>query len=126
MCGEERHDFSGNEKRTIGEILTRGQIGQERWDAFCYGHPGAWFWWTSSWLEYQIARGEKQDLSFGIVHDDIIVALCPLLVEERDGFRTFTMEGHPGPWPLTSPVSSKHGEWPETYFAITSAEREWA
>ncbi len=81
------------------KILTRQQIGPAAWDAFCLTHPGAWFLWTSAYLDYQAARG-TQELSFGVVDGETLMAICPLFLEERDGVRSFTMEGHPGPGPL--------------------------
>jgi hypothetical protein len=81
------------------KILTRQQIGPVAWDTFCLAHPGAWFLWTSAYLDYQAARGTKE-LSFGIMDGDKLVAICPLFLEERGGVRSFTMEGHPGLWPL--------------------------
>ena len=100
------------------KILTRQEIGPAAWDAFCLAHPGAWFLWTSAYLDYQAARGTRE-LSFGIVDDGLenmtfdpengifraertsrLVAICPLFLEEREGVRSFTMEGHPGLMPL--------------------------
>lgn len=80
-------------------ILPRSAIAPATWDAFCAAHPGAWFLWTSAYLDYQAARGARE-LSFGIMDADRLVAICPLFLEERDGVRSFTMEGHPGLWPL--------------------------
>ena len=83
------------------KILSRQEIGPDTWDAFCLAHPGAWFLWTSAYLDYQAARGARE-LSFGIMDDDRLVAICPLFLEDLDGMRSFTMEGHPGPMPLHS------------------------
>lgn len=80
-------------------VPPRAEIGREAWDAFCLAHPGAWFLWTSAYLDYQAARGTRE-LSFGIMDSDRLVAICPLFLEERDGVRSFTMEGHPLPMPL--------------------------
>lgn len=94
------------------KILSREEIDPETWNVFCDSHPGAWWWWRSEYLDYQIARGSK-DLSFGILDADRLVAICPLMLEEKtvcemhpDGEgashwqeRSFTMEGYPGPWP---------------------------
>ena len=77
------------------KILTRQEIGRAPWDAFCLAHPGAWFLWTSAYLDYQAARGMRE-LSFGVVDGERLVAICPLFLEERDGVRSFTMEGNPG------------------------------
>jgi len=80
------------------KIVSRSEIGPDRWNNFCDAHEGAWWWWRDEWLSYQVARGAR-DLSFGIDDGDL-VAICPLLLEERNGVRSFTMEGHPGPAPL--------------------------
>jgi len=80
-------------------VLQRAEIGAEAWDAFCLAHLGAWFIWTSAYLDYQAARGSRE-LSFGIMDGDRLVAICPLFLEDRDGMRSFTMEGHPGPGPI--------------------------
>lgn len=90
-------------------IVPRAEIGVKAWNAFCDSHPGAWWWWRNEWISYQLARGAR-DLSFGILDADRLVAICPLLLEERDGVRSFTMEGHPGPGPV---VHSPGHDWAE-------------
>ncbi len=77
-------------------VATRSEIGSTLWDEFCSLHDGAWFLWTSAYLDYQAARGTRE-LSFGIVDGDRLVAICPLFLEEREGVRSFTIEGNPGP-----------------------------
>lgn len=69
-------------------------IGPEEWDDHCLKSPYAWFFHTSRWLEYQEARG-YDNLSFGLVDETGVVAVCPLMV---DGVH-FMFEGYPGPWP---------------------------
>lgn len=78
------------------DIFPRASIPTAQWDAFCDAHTGAWWWWRSEWLNYQVARGGKEDLSFGIMRDGIIEGICPLFFEQG----AFTVEGHPGPRPI--------------------------
>ena len=84
----------------MGSVLTRSEIGEARWNAFVDAHPGGWWFHRWEWLAYQVARKQSEELSFGIMEQESLVAICPLFLEERDGVRSFTMEGHPGPWPL--------------------------
>lgn len=78
------------------KTVSRKEVGSERWNTFCDSHKGAWWWWRGEWLDYQVARGTL-DLSFGVDDAGRLIAICPLLLEERDGVRSFMMEGHPGP-----------------------------
>ena len=86
----------------VGSVLTRAEIGEARWNAFVDAHPGGWWFHRWEWLAYQVARKQSEELSFGIVEGDSLVAICPLFLEERAGVRSFTMEGHPGPVALGS------------------------
>ncbi len=78
--------------------MTIDELGADRWDAFCAESSGAWFFHTSRWLAYQRARG-GEDWSFALLDRDQIVAACPLLLEHGAGGPSFSMEGHPCPWP---------------------------
>lgn len=79
-------------------VLPYQSVGPEAWDRFCAESSGAWFWHGSRWMEYQEARGEG-NLSFGVSDDGGLVAICPLVLEHGAGGASFSMEGHPGPWP---------------------------
>lgn len=74
------------------------------WDAFVERHRMGWFFHTSSWIQYEMARGDHdENLSFAVLDDDgRIVAVCPLL---RQGDRC-TFEGAPGPLPLHTSCES--------------------
>ena len=78
--------------------LTVDELGAERWDAFCADSSGAWFFHTSRWLAYQRARG-GEDWSFALLDGDRIVAACPVMLEHGAGGSSFSMDGHPCPWP---------------------------
>lgn len=101
-------------------VLPRAEIGREAWDAFCLAHPGACFLLTSAYLDYQAARGTRE-LSFGLMDGGSLVAICPLFLEERDGIRSFTMEGHPGPAPLCNQPLGRDQDF--TWYSLN--ERLW-
>lgn len=70
-------------------------IREEVWDEFCDNHPPAWFWHTTKWRDYQIARGALDRSQYRIAEGKLI-GIAPIF--ETDG--AWLMEGHPNPWPL--------------------------
>jgi hypothetical protein len=74
----------------------------------------AWFWHTSSWLEYTLhyrPEMEPQSLSFMVLNDNQIVGLCPLIIETQQEsgrkIREFSFGNGPCPAPA---VASQHSE----------------
>lgn len=62
----------------------------------------AWFWHTTAWLEFAIEVGREHfigDLSFVIEHDGALAAVCPVVLEQREGYRRFTYLGEFIPFP---------------------------
>src|SRR3989339_285994 len=63
------------------------------WDQFCLESESAWFWHTTNWLDYCVeygkARYNTRNLSFYLSDDVGIVAICPLLAENREGLVEF-------------------------------------
>jgi hypothetical protein len=61
----------------------------ESWEKFCLESDDAWYWHTVKWSKYCAAyRGsiyETRDLSFMVMDDSGIVAVCPLFIEKREG-----------------------------------------
>jgi hypothetical protein len=69
----------------------------------------AWFWHTSSWLEYTLhyrPEMEPQSLSFMVLNDNQIVGLCPLIIETQQEsgrkIREFSFGNGPGPAPAVA------------------------
>ncbi len=66
--------------------LTEDQYGA--WNEFCARSDGAWFWHTVEWLRYCAAYRESlyetRDLSFLLVDDSGILAVCPLFLEKKE------------------------------------------
>lgn len=61
--------------------------GDEAWDRFCEGSPGAWFWHTLAWRDYTLAyRPElaSESRAFFVADGDEIVAAVPLMVEQHN------------------------------------------
>jgi len=67
------------------------------WDQFCLESESAWFWHTTNWLDYCVeygkARYNTRNLSFYLSDDVGIVAICPLLAENREGLVEFAATG---------------------------------
>jgi len=67
--------------------LTEGHY--DVWDVFCAKSDDAWFWHTMKWSKYCAAYRESafetRDLSFLVVDDSGILAICPLFLEKRAG-----------------------------------------
>lgn len=78
----------------------------KEWDDFCISTDDAWFWHTTSWLEYSKAYNPRLDskpVSFFINDKRDIVAICPLLMENREVegrlVQDFSYGGSYGPTP---------------------------
>lgn len=77
----------------------------EDWDEFCLSNSECWFWHTSRWLEYTLHY--RPDLhpkshSFSCLLQDRVVAVCPLIIENRaeaESAREFSYGGDAGPEP---------------------------
>ncbi len=66
------------------------------WNALVSASDDAWFWHTTDWLSFVKILGAEYlvaDVSFMLVLDGAIIAACPLMVEERGGYRRFSYFG---------------------------------
>lgn len=66
------------------------------WDEIAATSPDAWFWHTTDWLRFVKALGAAafvDDRSFFLYQDRELLAICPLIVEAREGYRRFTYLG---------------------------------
>ncbi len=66
------------------------------WDKFCLESKDAWFWHTSSWLEYVINLRpylNPRSKSFIVLLDKKIVAICPIIIEEKEEVKEFSFDG---------------------------------
>lgn len=72
------------------------------WHCTVMQSDDAWFWHSPDWLEFVKAVGAGslvEDLSFLIYNDRDVVAICPVILEERDGYRRFSYLGEFIPFP---------------------------
>lgn len=83
-------------------ILPLTVEGYQGWDAFAHASADAWFWHTSAWMEFAKALAPQRfvnNLSFSILDGADVCAICPALVEEHEGARSFSYAGGPIPFP---------------------------
>jgi hypothetical protein len=72
------------------------------WSCLAAQSPDAWFWHTRAWLEFAVEVGRDHfisDLSFVIVNDSAPAAICPVILEAREGYRRFSYLGEFIPFP---------------------------
>jgi hypothetical protein len=78
----------------------------KQWDAFCAESNDAWLWHTTPWLLYtEVYKpdAKSESLSFFVMQDETILAICPLFLE-RSGSRTeFSFGGGGTPAPALAP-----------------------
>jgi hypothetical protein len=80
--------------------LERQTIGA--WNEIAAEAAEGWFWHTPEWLEFVKAVGASSfldDLSSLIVLDQRPIAVCPVILEERGGYRRFSYFGEFVPFP---------------------------
>jgi len=84
------------------EIISLLQDNYGKWDEFCMQSDDAWFWHTSKWLEYTLNYNtdlNSTSLSFIVIEDDRILAVCLLLLEtikfNNRELREFSFGGSP-------------------------------
>lgn len=77
-------------------ILPWSQSLEQQWDAYCDSHPLAWFWHRSGWMSYCAARPDVLNLSFAVIEEGKIIAVCPIM---REG-TALLYDGAPCPEPL--------------------------
>lgn len=68
------------------EIMPLTKEFYNEWDKFCERNEEAWFWHTTSWIDYCLkSRFDTvvYNRSFSIVENNNIIAIVPLLIEER-------------------------------------------
>jgi GNAT acetyltransferase-like protein len=68
----------------------------DEWDEFAKQSDDAWFWHTSSWLEFAREMGQTRsilDLSFFLTQGTDVLAICPVMLEEVAGYRQFSYLG---------------------------------
>lgn len=84
------------------DALPLAPVTAEDWHTLVCSSDDAWFWHTTEWLTFVKALGVEffvDDLSFLVVLDGEVIAVCPLIVELRQGYRRFSYLGEfiPGP-----------------------------
>lgn len=82
----------------------------EAWDRFCQESDDAWFWHTSSWIEYNLVYRPElaaKSFSFFVIEGKKILAICPLILENIKPGREFSFGEIPGPVPAFANNLSK-------------------
>jgi hypothetical protein len=72
------------------------------WNGVASESAEAWFWHTTDWLGFVRILGGKcflEDLSLMIYDDRTLLAICPIVLEEREGYRRFSYLGEFVPSP---------------------------
>lgn len=88
------------------KIIPFDQIGPSSWDDFCTASDDAWFRHTSTWINYTLnmsfEKGSTQNLSFGLMEFDKLIAIVPLIKQRgyshSEGY-TFRCAGFNTPFP---------------------------
>ena len=84
------------------EIIKLTEDRYKEWDNFCLASDDAWFWHTTVWLEYNLnykIYSKPESKSFFVVLDSKIIAVCPLILENYDRGKEFSLGGIPGMTP---------------------------
>src|ERR1041384_2068683 len=92
------------------EIVSLTADLKRAWDDLCLESDDAWFWHTTSWIDYTVAwRDENENASFLVTDDTGPIAVCPLVLEwNANGRRELSFGGNPCPWlAVASRVSDK-------------------
>jgi hypothetical protein len=78
----------------------------ENWSRVVATSDDAWFWHSMDWLAFVKALGTGtfvEDMSFLIYCDRELLAICPVILEARDGYRRFSYMGEFIPFPAFRP-----------------------
>lgn len=85
-------------------IRPRSDITRHDWNTYVDGHPSAWFWHRTEWLDYCVAYSNRAvDKSFGVfsLETDNLVGICPAIrIDDR-----VTMGDDPCIGPLVDDVT---------------------
>lgn len=83
----------------------------KEWDDFCLKSDEAWFWHTSSWLEYSLKYNPElkaESKSFLVYNNNELIAICPLILQINErGIKEFCYNNEHGPMPAFSNHLSK-------------------
>ena len=100
------------------EIVELKKDNYEEWDGFCLKSDDAWLWHTTPWIEYTL--NYKPELkhvskSFFVYHNNKIIAICPLFIEEKrfknEKINEISFGGDYGPAPaLANDLTKKEKE----------------
>lgn len=74
----------------------------DTWNSLVADSDDAWFWHSTDWLAFVKVVGADffvEDLSFLIYNGAKIVAICPVILETREGYCRFTYLGEFIPFP---------------------------
>jgi hypothetical protein len=96
------------------DIVELKKDNYEEWDEFCRKSDDAWFWHTTSWIEYTLNyKPELKTIpkSFFVYHNNKIIAVCPLFIEEKrfknEKINEIAFGGDYGPAPALANDSTK-------------------
>lgn len=85
------------------EFIKLTQERYKEWDDFCEASDDAWFWHTSSWLEYSLKYNQKlkaESKSFMVYNNNELIAICPLILQiNGKGIKELCYNNEHGPMP---------------------------
>jgi hypothetical protein len=84
------------------ELITQAEVVPADWDRLVAHSPDGWFWHTNAYLEMLGELGHARGasgVSFVIVENKQVVAVCPVMIEESEGQRRFNFGDQPTPFP---------------------------
>ncbi len=88
------------------DILALSEDTADAWREIALSSDEGWFWHTPEWLGFVKAIGADAfvaDLSFLVVRDRVPLAICPVILETREGYRRFSYLGEFVPYPALKP-----------------------
>lgn len=99
------------------------------WDKFCLESDDAWFWHTTSFIEYTLnlrPELQSQSKSFLVINDNIIIAVCPLILnflkEEQLTYNIFSFDRSYGYTPAIKNALSDRQKQDALKFAFNNMD----
>lgn len=70
------------------DVVSFENVGADTWDTVLVTSPGAWFWHTRQYSDFFLELHRDKgvsDLSFALVENSIVLAVCPVYLHSIDG-----------------------------------------
>ena len=93
------------------EIILLDNNNAVKWNEACEKSSNAWFWHTTYWMNYVIHYKPEYNpiqKSFFVKENNVIIAVCPLILENDEGQKKFSFSSFAVPSPaLSDQIGSK-------------------